>query len=104
MEIRVQIHSLAWVMSASLRDWEQRQVERGRHDYNAADAPDGVRERWAVNFVRHRLTEYDRLLEEQAGKVGVNAAVVLIRRRILAAIAAAYPDLADEVSRQIARS
>jgi hypothetical protein len=58
--------------------------------------------RIAVNFLRHHCTSYDRQLERVAGQVGVHEAVVVIRRRVYAAIAASYPEYAAECARQLA--
>jgi hypothetical protein len=55
-----------------------------------------------VNFVRHNLTAYDHSLAATAGKIGVHAAVAILRQRVYQAITAAYPDLADECQRQLA--
>ena len=60
-------------------------------------------ERITVNYVRHRLTSYDRNLERVAGQIGVAQAVTAIRKRIYAAIAETYPHLALECERQLAR-
>jgi hypothetical protein len=51
-------------------------------------------ERIQVNYIRHQLTQYDDSLEEVAGKAGVSEAIRVIRTRIYAAIAKAYPQLA----------
>ena len=60
-------------------------------------------ERIQVNFLRHQGTHYDRALEAVAGRIGVGDAVEAIRRKVYAAIAEAYPALADECGRQLAR-
>lgn len=59
--------------------------------------------RITVNYVRHRLMAYDRRLEAVAGRIGVARAIALIRQRVYAAIAEAYPHLAQECARQVAR-
>jgi hypothetical protein len=68
------------------------------------DTPDAVDsatlDRWKVNYLRHRLTDYERYLEEVAGNVGVRDAKDLIREKVYDAIADAYPELAAECSRQ----
>lgn len=63
----------------------------------------GFLERISVNYARHQLTAYDRRLEEVAGQIGVLRAITAIRQRIYAAIAEAYPHLAQECARQLAR-
>jgi hypothetical protein len=41
-----------------------------RDDYDAdgSAAPPEVRERWAVNFIRHELTQYDSLLVDEIAR------------------------------------
>jgi transcriptional regulator GlxA family with amidase domain len=58
-------------------------------------------DRICVNYVRHNLTEYDAALEEIAGKVGNQEALILIRLKVYTAIAEAYPELAAECNRQL---
>jgi hypothetical protein len=60
-------------------------------------------DRITVNFIRHNLTEYDEVLEQVAGRVGVNDAVKEIQRKIYQAIAMRYPFLEEECRRQMAR-
>ena len=55
-----------------------------------------------MNFVRHQWTAYDRRFEEVAGKIGVERAIAAIHQRIFAAIAEAYPHLAQECVRHLA--
>ncbi|WP_344162147.1 hypothetical protein [Nocardiopsis rhodophaea] len=67
------------------------------------DVPIAVRHRWEVNYLRHARTPYDSLLTALRGRVGRVQAELLLRRRVYAAIAARYPDLAGECDRQLAR-
>ncbi|MFI9148988.1 hypothetical protein [Streptomyces sp. NPDC053367] len=57
--------------------------------------------RWKVDYLRHRLTRYDDILDDLSGRTGRTAAEELLRRRLYAAIATAYPDLAEECERQL---
>lgn len=66
------------------------------------DLPAEVLHRWEVNYLRHVLTPYDRLLTGLFGRTGRVEAETLLRRRIYAAIAAHYPELAAECDRQLA--
>lgn len=50
--------------------------------------------------LRHVETDYDWLLDSVAGRVGVIEARMLIRKRVLNAIADQYPYLAAECERQ----
>lgn len=59
--------------------------------------------RWKVDYLRHRLSHYERLLDglsEGERSPGRAEAVTLLRRRIYGAIADAYPALAQECERR----
>ncbi|SDN89894.1 hypothetical protein SAMN04487981_107211 [Streptomyces sp. cf386] len=64
-------------------------------------AEPGALDRWKVDYLRHRLTRCDEILDELYGRTGRAAAEELLRRRIYAAIAQAYPDLARECERRL---
>ncbi|MFF7275845.1 hypothetical protein [Streptomyces griseorubiginosus] len=51
---------------------------------------------WKVACLCHRLARYDDILDGLSGRTGRAAAEQLLRRRVYAAIAQAYPDLAQE--------
>ena len=55
-----------------------------------------------VDYVRHSLTDYDYELEKTVGKTGKQIGYNAISKVIFAAIAEAYPDLAEECARQLA--
>ncbi|MFE7836835.1 hypothetical protein ACFU53_12500 [Streptomyces sp. NPDC057474] len=58
---------------------------------------------WKVDYLRHRLGHYDRFLDAWPGhgrSSGRAEAATLLRARICAAIAEAYPPLAQECERQ----
>ncbi|WP_405879075.1 hypothetical protein OG747_10800 [Streptomyces sp. NBC_01384] len=60
-------------------------------------------DRWKVEYLRHRLGGYDQLLDRLpvGGRSSGRAeAAALLRRRVYAAIAEAYPTLARECERQ----
>ncbi|WP_262060005.1 hypothetical protein [Streptomyces sp. STR69] len=59
-------------------------------------------DRWKVDYLRHRLTRYDELLNGLYGSTGRATAEELLRRRLYAAIAEAYPLLAQECARRLA--
>jgi hypothetical protein len=83
------------VQNHAIRAWE-----RGR-ETSYQDAPQEFLDRITVNFLRHCTTAYERLLDETWGKVGAENAYGLIRARVLAAIADAYPELQSECERQV---
>ena len=82
------------------RRWHRRRADADRDRRFLA--------RITVNYIRHRLTGYDRALTHTAGKVGVREAVALIRRRIFTEIIRVYGahpgGLAAECRRQMRRS
>ena len=58
---------------------------------------------WKVDYLRHRLSHYYQLLDEFPGRADASGraeAAALLHRRICAAIAEAYPQLAQECERQ----
>ena len=57
--------------------------------------------RITVNYLRHRCTKYEEHLQGIFGRVGVREVYTVLFRRIVDAIAAAYPHLAEECRRQI---
>lgn len=81
------------------RDWN----DDNYYEFTPADRDSGSRflERITVNFIRHNLTSYDSKLLAQRGRIGGDAAVPIIRRRVFEEIACAYPHLADECDRQM---
>jgi len=58
-------------------------------------------DRWKVDYLRHRLSPYDELLEGLSRREGRGRAAALLRQRIHTAIAEAYPGLAEECERRI---
>jgi hypothetical protein len=67
----------------------------------ASEAP----ARWKVDYLRHHLPRHAELLDEllvgPRGRAARAAAEELLRRRVYAAIAEAYPDLTQECERQL---
>ncbi|KKD03587.1 hypothetical protein TN53_34300 [Streptomyces sp. WM6386] len=83
---------------------EERSYERWGHAPSPAtveSAEPQALARWKVNYLRHRLTRYDELLDGLYASTGRAAAEELLRRRVYAAISEAYPDLARECERQL---
>ncbi|MFD4374512.1 hypothetical protein ACFWPY_23405 [Streptomyces sp. NPDC058527] len=66
-------------------------------------APSGSLTRWQVGYLRQVLGRYEALLDGLYGDTGRREAERLLRRRLYEAIAAAYPALARECARRIAR-
>ncbi|MDH6449175.1 MULTISPECIES: hypothetical protein [unclassified Streptomyces] len=61
-------------------------------------------EHWKVDYLCHRPARYDDILDELSGGTGRAAAEQLLRRRILASVSQAYPDLAQECAHLAHRS
>jgi len=63
--------------------------------------PESVSSRWLVNYIRHNLTSYDSLIEENLqGRIGREQAYSLLRDRMLEEIGNVYPELRSEVLKQ----
>ncbi|MET9835133.1 hypothetical protein ABZ078_38995 [Streptomyces sp. NPDC006385] len=60
----------------------------------------GILDRWKVDYLRHRLTRHDDILGDLRDSAGRAAAEELLRRKVYAAIAEAYPELTQECERQ----
>jgi hypothetical protein len=72
-------------------------------DYPLASPKSSSREflkRITVNFLRHQCSRYDEMLTQAYGKVGIQAALAIIRKKVYQAIGHAYPHLKDECRRQ----
>ena len=108
MPITVTTLTTTQVVANAIRYYNSRQENRvlDRDDYTPKYAnPDSdslFLERITVNYIRHELSQYDRVLETTAGKTGADRARVAINKRVYALIAATYPQFADECDRQLA--
>lgn len=87
-------------------DYNERQEVRAELGLTACDmkaTPDSDEaflDRISVNYLRHRMTKYDRALDHMKGKVGVSDAYQDIRAKIFDEITDKYPWLATECKRQ----
>lgn len=77
--------------------------ERGDFDYQPASTNSDKEflTRITVNFLRHRCSQYEKILDRIAGKVGKNEAYALLNERIFKQIAQMYPELTEECDRQL---
>ena len=106
LEILVTIISPESLLKASIESYndfhEYISMERGHYDFVPADSRSdrSFLQRIQVNYLRHNLTEYDRELENVAGKIGIARAVPMIKEKVYDAIALAYPYLSQECIRQ----
>jgi hypothetical protein len=84
---------------------------RAIHHYNSRDREETASptsdplflDRITVNYLRHELTSYDDRLQDLYRKVGHDEGVGLVKKKVLDAIAVAYPHLAAECTRQFER-
>lgn len=84
-------------------------VQSAIHEYNKSH-PGGLPShnitasflnRITVNYLRHKLTNYDDRLRVLYGKGGKNEAYVLLNKRIYEKISEQYPELSSECHRQL---
>lgn len=86
---------------AERRSW----CDEGYRSRPATTASDrAFLDRITVNYVRHALPAYEDELDALFGRVGAREGYVEIKRRVLAAIGAAYPHLVAECERQSAEA
>lgn len=75
------------------------------HDGGLIIDPDAETvERWMVNFIRHRLCQYDSGLMDIFGKVGKQELYQRLKVETIEKISDVYPELSDECHRQISFS
>ncbi|GIH68928.1 hypothetical protein [Sphaerimonospora thailandensis] len=108
--MRITVPVLDWNELARKAVAHRNRIDAERARYRLDHIPASARveevdeptlQRWVVNYLRHALTGYDDELEGLFGKVGRAEGERLLRGRIYAAIARAYPKLADECRRQL---
>lgn len=106
MEFSIKVIPIKTVLVNSIKSYnefhEEISMEYGHFDFRPVDAKadSDFLERIEVNYIRHNLTEYDRELEEMAGKIGVHEAVIKIKNTILDGISEKYPELKGECQKQ----
>jgi len=67
-----------------------------------ADVPESTADRWMVNYIRHNLTQYDKIIERVlVDRVGREAGHALLKSKVLNQIAKVYPELKYECQRQL---
>ena len=77
----------------SKRAWE---YAHGNFDFYGEAADEATRNRWAVNYIRHELTDYERVLYEIKGCVGVGEAYEKYKASVTERIYEIYPFLKTE--------
>lgn len=106
LQILVPVYEQAALTRAACEHYNGRQAAREWQEWSEPATPQSHPDflaRISVNMIRHALTSYEEELEQMYGKVGVREAYRQINAQVYAAIAAAYPTLAEECQRQLAR-
>jgi len=95
--------TLEMATARAIRSFNDRAATRAYGDYDPAtpDSDPAFLARITVNYLRHERTSYDALGAQLFGLVGREEAHDLLRERVLAAIADAYPSLAAECATQV---
>lgn len=99
------VHDGSLLTASAIRAYNARNINTydSAGEFAMPTSPPEFLERITVNYIRHELTDYDRELSQQAHKAGAEAARRIIRHKVYAAIADAYPRFAAECQRQIER-
>lgn len=100
---RVRVNDMSYdrLRQKALQHKRRRDQERAirRDEMLPSDDPAKASEehihRWMVNYARHVLSNYDRVRDAYAGKVGVHHAAEAVRSTVLSIIAQKWPELAQ---------
>lgn len=97
------------LLKKACRHYNERMRERQRRtDFDfkdaTADSDQDFLCRISVNFLRHELTPYEEHISSLYGRIGRQQAYLLLKCRILAAIAEKYPWLSQECDKQTSRA
>lgn len=108
IEINVSTKPLEDITREAIRSYNQHSMHKaltqeGESDFEPAseDSDPAFLDRIRVNCIRHEHTSYETFMDAYAGQIGNEKARRCLRRRVMLAIAAAYPTLAAECERQI---
>jgi hypothetical protein len=104
MEVSVTRIPLKSLRQVAIDRWKAKQLRRRRVKAHGLEAGEAIVRRWMVNHARHHLTGYDVHIRGLFAKVGKLRAYELLKMRTLQAIAAVYPELADECCAQVDRT
>jgi hypothetical protein len=92
------------LLDAAINHFNERQRAKPR-DYPGEQVADRNSDstflvRIQVNYLRHRESDYDDVLDGAHGRIGLTGSYARLRLRVLDAIAKQYPHLAEECRRQ----
>lgn len=88
------------LLSAAIDNYNSLPRTIRRDGWANRNSPPDFLARIQVNFIRHCLTTYELELDRVYSEVGAPRARRRIKKKVLQAIAEAYPSLADECDRQ----
>lgn len=89
------------VLERAIKDKEEWNYWHERWDEDSPRfAPVETQTRWCVNYIRHKLTKYDRELWDMRGKVGILEQYVRYKLAVLDAIGETYPEYQTECENQ----
>lgn len=75
---------------------------KGNYDsWASIDSDKEFLNRITVNYLRHNSTPYENRLDDNFGLVGKREAYIIIKNKVLLAIANTYPELKQEAERQM---
>lgn len=97
---------LSMITAAAIRRYNEVNTDRiaaGTREPASTACEVAFLHRISVNYLRHRASRYDRMLNEIAGLPGVRDAYLVLFERMMLAIAGRYPELAGECQRQLER-
>ena len=100
LEIRVKVVKVSALLDLSIKSYNDWHGDFDNFSPATMQSEDLFLQRIQVNYIRHHLTQYDKHLEQVAGKTAVHEAVRLIRSKVFSSIAKSYPQLLKECERQ----
>ena len=106
MPITLPALPLSMITAAAIRRYNEVNTDRiaaGTREPASTECEVAFLHRISVNYLRHRASRYDRMLNEIAGLPGVRDAYLVLFERMMLAIAGRYPELAGECQRQLER-
>ena len=93
----IEMKPLTTVRREAYHSWRRRRSFRGKETNPMTCIDEATLGRITVNYIRHELSEYDRLLHSVKGVVGAEEARCTIREKVMDQIRTQYPELASEV-------
>ena len=106
MPITLPALPLSMITAAAIRRYNEVNTDRiaaGTREPASTACEVAFLHRISVNYLRHRASRYDRMLNEIAGLPGVRDAYLVLFERMMLAIAGRYPEPAGECQRQFER-